>query len=240
MERETYNALTWVLGIGAWSALVLAIWQLVATIVGWRGAHRKRRLVRFAVLLAAVPVLVGAQQFLLWRVFLPSLGRQARDERQALYDEAGFAKVGQRAPAFAIEADDGRQFALDKLRGKVVVVNFFATWCGPCLAELPHVEQLWNEYRERKDFALLVVGREETAESVTAFKAEHGFTFPMAADPKRAVYGLFAKEFIPRMYLISPDGTIRFACTGYDEQEFARFKEALSWQLDETQRGPSR
>jgi peroxiredoxin len=162
---------------------------------------------------------------------LPSLGHEARAERRARYDEAAFVKVGQPAPAFAIETDDGGEFALDKLRGKVVVVNFFATWCGPCLMELPHVEALWQQYQGRKNFALLVVGREETPQSVAAFKAEHRFTFPMAADPQRGVYGLFAKEFIPRTYLISPEGTIRFACTGYDEQEFAELKEEIAGQL---------
>jgi peroxiredoxin len=216
---------------GALAALAASLGYFVAAIVGWRGPHRKRRLVHCVVLAALFPALVGVQQLLLYQVFLPSLGHKARQIVRQQHDEASFVNVGGAAPAFSIETDAGGQFALDELRGKVVVLNFFATWCGACLMELPHVQKMWDEYKGREDFVLLVVGREETAESVAAFRKQHGYSFPMAADPQRAVYARFAKEFIPRTYVISPEGKICFAACGYDEQEFAELQEELAKRL---------
>ena len=73
MNTTTYNALVSVLAVGVVVTLLLAVGYLIAAIAGWKGPHRKKRLVRFAILVAALPFFVIAQQLLLWRVFLPSL-----------------------------------------------------------------------------------------------------------------------------------------------------------------------
>jgi peroxiredoxin len=99
------------------------------------------------------------------------------------------------------------------------------------LQELPHVQELWNTYQGRDDFELLVIGREETTETVTEFRKQHGYSFPIAADPDRAVYDLFATEFIPRTYLIGPDGIVCFAAIGFDEAEFATLRRELDKRL---------
>src|SRR5438105_14300821 len=136
MNSSTYHALSSVLFGGALTALALAAAHLVAAFVGWRGPHRRRRLVRFAIFLAAAPVLVAAQQALLWRVFLPSLGREAQRQRQERTESASVVHVGDQAPSFTLTDTNGREFLLDDQRGKVVLLNFFATWCGPCLIAL--------------------------------------------------------------------------------------------------------
>lgn len=234
MSPTTYNLAAGVLLSSAMIALFVAAAYLVLAIVGWRGPNRKQRLVRFAIFLLAFPVLAAAQHALLWGVFLPSLGREARRERQERVDSVSFVRVGDAAPSFTITDTDGAEFVLDDLRGKVVLVNFFATWCGSCLQELPHVQKLWDEHRGNGNFALVVVGREETNESVSAFRSKHGYSFPIAADPERSLYGLYAKELIPRTYLVSRDGKICFASTGFYEDDFAKLKLVLNNQLRTT------
>ena len=231
MSPNTYNALTSILLGGSLVTLVLAVGFLVAAIVGWRGPRRKQRLVRFAIFLGAFPVLVAAQQALLWGVFLPSLGREAERQRRDRVDSVSFAHIGDSAPSFSVTDTNGEEFVLDDLRGKVVLVNFFATWCGPCLQELPHVQKLWDDNGDNGDFALIVIGREETNDSVMAFQSQHGYTFPMASDPERSVYSLYAKELIPRTYLVSRDGKICFASTGFYEEDLAKLEKELAKQL---------
>ena len=99
------------------------------------------------------------------------------------------------------------------------------------MLDLPHLQQLWGEYRNRDDFALLAIGREETGETLAAFRKEHGYLLPMAADSDRAVYALFAKEYIPRTYLVSRDGRVSFAETGLVEEDLAALKQKLAQEL---------
>ena len=102
-----------------------------------------------------------------------------------------------------------------------MLLNFFATWCGPCNAELPHLQELWNDLKANERITMLVVSREETEDTVAAFISTHGFTFPVALDPSAAAFSQFAKESIPRTYLIGRDGTILFQTLGFaDDSRF--------------------
>jgi peroxiredoxin/uncharacterized integral membrane protein len=103
-------------------------------------------------------------------------------------------RVGEPAPGFDLVTIDGTPFHTADLRGQVIVLNFFATWCGPCQQELPQLQAIWNEFRNQGHFTMLVVGREETDESVKAFQQEHGFTFPMASDRDASIYAKFASQ----------------------------------------------
>jgi peroxiredoxin len=126
-------------------------------------------------------------------------------------------KIGQVAPDFDIATIDGNRMKLSDLRGKVVVLNFFATWCGPCMTELPYLEKnVWQVFKD-KPFALVVIGQEETEEKLKSFRQEHGFTFPMAADPDKIVYAKYATKSIPRTYVISPEGVIVYQVAGFND-----------------------
>ena len=140
-------------------------------------------------------------------------------------------QLGKPAPDFAITGTDGTPFRSADCRGKVVLLNFFATWCGPCQMELPHLQAIWKEFEDNGQFCMLVIGCEESDETVKVFKAAHSFTFPMASDPKGLIYAEFASQYIPRTYLISRDGTIIFQTTGFYEEEISKLEALLHKEL---------
>ncbi len=231
MSIDTFLPIQAALQGAGFIAAVLAVGYLAAAILGWRGPNRKRRLIRFALFLVAVPICVGIHVAILYGVVIPSLARNADNARQARIDDAAIVHTGDVAPSFTVTKINGDQFNLDDFRGKVVLVNFFATWCGPCLLELPHVQKLWDDNRDNSNFALIAIGRKETKESIIAFQSKHGYTFPLAADSDRTAYSLFAKTLIPRTYLVSRDGKICFSSTGFREKDIEQLESELAKQL---------
>jgi thiol-disulfide isomerase/thioredoxin len=126
----------------------------------------------------------------------------------------------------------GKLQTINELRGKTVLITFFATWCGPCLKELPHIQSdIFNKYKKNPDFALLIFGREHSWAEVNKFKADNKFTMPFFPDPERKIYSKFAGQYIPRNFLISPEGTVIYNSIGFDEKEFEKLKEMIESQL---------
>ncbi len=140
---------------------------------------------------------------------------------RAQTDNQEIVKTGDMMPAFTIVSDDGRQFSSEALKGKVVLLNFFATWCPPCQKELAEVQSvLWPKYKDHASFVMLVIGREHTDAELKTYNEKKGFTFPLYPDRDRQVYGKFAKSLIPRSYLIDKEGKVILATTGYTEADF--------------------
>lgn len=147
-------------------------------------------------------------------------------------DEWSHVAVGDRVPAFELTTIDGEQISSGNTLGRVVLLNFFATWCGPCLAELPHVQtEVWERYA-REGLVLVVVGREHDADELRSFREQHAYSFPFAADPERAVYGLFADKFIPRNIVVGRDGTIVYQSKGYTAEEFEHMLSVIQGELE--------
>ena len=136
-------------------------------------------------------------------------------------------KVGDKAADFTVEMLDGKQITLSKLKGKVVLVNFWATWCPPCREELKHVQKEIIDRFKGKDFVFLPISRGEKKATVEAFREKAGYTFPMGLDPKQSIFKLFASNYIPRNFLIGKDGKIVCLSVGYDEKEFNELISAI-------------
>jgi thiol-disulfide isomerase/thioredoxin len=129
---------------------------------------------------------------------------------------AATTKVGDRMPAISVDGTSGN-FSLAAEKGKVVVVNFWATWCAPCEIEMPELEkQVWQKYKSSPDFAFIAIAREQDKDTVLGFQKAHpNFTFPLAWDPKREAYALFAAAGIPRTYVVDRHGIIVYQSLGY-------------------------
>ncbi len=155
-------------------------------------------------------------------LLLPSCGgAQSEKERQLAEAEAAtIVKVGDLAPDFTVEMVDGSHVTLSELRGKVVLVNFFATWCPPCREELTRMQKDVVDRFAGRDFQLLSISREEPRATVEAFREKTGYAFPMGIDSVRTAYNLYATNFIPRNFLIDRDGKVAFTGVGYEAEEF--------------------
>ena len=146
-------------------------------------------------------------------------------------EDSTLTKVGQSAPAFTVTTVEGKEFSLQANRGKVVLVNFFATWCGPCLAELPRVEkEIWQRFKG-DGLQVIVIGREHEKSEVAEFQKKNKYTFPMASDPKREVYAKFATQYIPRTYLVNKEGQIVFQSVGFEDAEFRELVKAVEKEM---------
>jgi peroxiredoxin len=142
-------------------------------------------------------------------------------------EQSTLTKVGDAAPDFTVKTTDGKEFKLSAHKGKPVLLNFFATWCGPCLAELPHVEkEIWQKYKDR-GLVVVVVGREHEIPEVAEFKKKHQYSFVMAADRKREAYGKYATQYIPRTYLLNKEGKIVFQSMGFNDADFKKLLAAI-------------
>lgn len=143
-------------------------------------------------------------------------------------------KLGDPTPNFEWKNKDNETFHAKDLQGKVVLINFFATWCPPCREELPRVEkEIWSRYQSREDFSLLVFAREEGWDKLDPFMTKEGYTFPVFPDLKRGVFGLFADSAIPRNIILNRKGEIIYQSIGYSAEEFKKILDILDQELGE-------
>jgi len=111
------------------------------------------------------------------------------------------------ADDFTLPRLDGTAFRLRDHHGKVVLVNFWATWCPPCLAEMPAMERLWQQHRDG-DFVMVAISVDADPAKVAAFVAEHKLTFPIVLDPKMQVAGAYGVRALPSSFLVDRVGNL--------------------------------
>jgi peroxiredoxin len=118
-------------------------------------------------------------------------------------------RVGSEAPDFALKDLNGREVNLKDLRGRPVMINFWATWCPPCRQEIPVIEEMYRSTRHRADYEILGVATQSDLSTVRAFVGEFNMTFPVLPDVDGRVTSLYHILPIPTTFFIDKDGIIR-------------------------------
>ena len=186
--------------------------------------HQKKSTLSMVVMAILAIVLCAAL------LFGNSFTAKAQNNRPTR-EEATLVKEGQKAPAFEVEMFDGSTVKLADLKGKVVLLNFWATWCPPCRAELARVEEDIIEKFKGQKFVFLPISRGEKKETVAAFREKMGYSFPMGLDTDSRVYKEYATNYIPRNFLIDKKGKVVKTSVGYREEEFDELVKLIEKQL---------
>lgn len=155
---------------------------------------------------------------------------------QVVYENEYIVKVGDVAPDFTLQMTDGSTFTLSAQRGKVVMLQFTAGWCGVCRKEMPHIESdIWQPNKDNKDFVLVGIDREEALEDIIPFIQEVGTTYPIAMDTNADVFAQYAlrESGITRNVLIDRDGRIVMLTRLFKEDEFAALVAKINAMLAE-------
>ena len=157
------------------------------------------------------------------------------DEMAVQADSTGYiVRVGEMAPDFTITLTDGKQVTLSSLRGKVVMLQFTASWCGVCRKEMPFIEKdIWLKHKDNADFALIGIDRDEPLDKVLAFAKSTGVTYPLGLDPGADIFAKYALRDagITRNVLIDRDGKIVKLTRLFNEEEFSSLVQQINEML---------
>jgi peroxiredoxin len=118
-------------------------------------------------------------------------------------------EVGKVAPDFTLTTVDGKTVTLSSLRGKPVLINFWATWCGPCFEEMPYFQELSSKWPQ-KGLEFLSIDTGESASRTSGYMQANGFTFPVLVDNKGNVALKYGIMYLPTTIMIDKDGVIQF------------------------------
>ena len=132
----------------------------------------------------------------------------------ASFAASGADSLGKPAPDFTLKATTGKNLRLNEQRGDVVMLNFWATWCGPCRQEMPLLEKLNQKYKDL-GFTLLGVNVEADTSNMTRYLKDVPVTFPILSDGANSVAKLYGVDGMPSTVIIDRNGTVRFIHRGY-------------------------
>jgi peroxiredoxin/tetratricopeptide (TPR) repeat protein len=149
---------------------------------------------------------------------------EERDGHGATEDETRDSWLGKKAPAFSVTGLDGRTLRLADYEGKVLIVDFWATWCGPCKAVMPELAAL---YTENKAAGLVVLGiTDEDTDRVRAFQSKKTVSYPLATDPGKRANTQYEVSALPTAYVIDRNGVVRERVVGAGPEGIERLKQA--------------
>jgi thiol-disulfide isomerase/thioredoxin len=162
---------------------------------------------------------------------LTALARQEsaeQDENAVLFRNINMLYLGsQNIPDFEVTNLNGETIKCSDLKGKIVFLNFWATWCPPCQAEMPSIERLYQQF-DGTDFEILAVSVGENAETVNDFLSQTPYSFPIALNPEGNLGALYAARGIPTTYILNRDGTIIAAKIGAQAWDTQKVFDAFS------------
>jgi len=149
---------------------------------------------------------------------------------RAQEDDRGYiVEVGQMSPDFTATLTDGTKFRLSENSGKIIMIQFTASWCGVCRKEMPHIEkEIWLPLKD-KNFVLIGIDRDEPPDVVKKFAETIKITYPLALDPGADIFGLYARKEagVTRNVVIDDKGKIVYLTRLYEENEFNSMKETI-------------
>lgn len=196
----------------AWVAFTLAL-VVIGIIWVFRPAMASQPLKRLGVVWLAMTLVVV---FTSIRVF----GRQSDSPNMPM------------APNFDMHTVDGQSFSRRGLHGKVVLMEFWASWCGPCREALPEMFRLHSEFTDPR-FVMIGVSEDEDQTKFEDFVAQKGMRWPQDWDPHGDLLTRFSSDAIPSYAIIGPDGRLLFMQKGYNNETYLRLREAISNALSE-------
>jgi thiol-disulfide isomerase/thioredoxin len=169
-------------------------------------------------LLISAGLLIGAglAVFLFFGLDLAG-NQQGIEENHTGADLPGSAALGRAAPDFELETFGGENVRLRDLRGKIVLINFWATWCEPCKIEMPFFERLYQENKSRLE--ILAVNFDEDQQKVEQFAQEYGLSFPVLLDPGAEVQNLYRVRGYPTTFIVNEAGITSFHHIGLITEE---------------------
>lgn len=125
------------------------------------------------------------------------------------------------APRFTVDNIYGGQISLESFKGKVVYVDFWASWCGPCLKSFPFMEEMQQKYAD-DGFAVIAINMDQDRENAHAFLDEHPVTFPIGLDAAGDVAKEFGVFVMPSSFIIDRDGLIHYRHTGFKSRDIRK------------------
>jgi cytochrome c biogenesis protein CcmG/thiol:disulfide interchange protein DsbE len=167
-------------------------------------------------------IIILALLFILAGVAMFQSGKASNQEQ--------LPKIGFQAPGFQLSDLNGENYSLDNLRGnKPVVVNFWASWCGPCRIEAPELVKLYEEYGKEIEILAVNLTKGDSVQAAAEFAEEFGFTFPVLLDKEGKVSELFQTRAVPTTYFINKEGTIQDIIIGLASPSVlqAKFRQLL-------------
>lgn len=161
---------------------------------------------------------------------------EVETKSEVVADERGYiVKVGDMVPNIDINLLDGTSFNISELKGKVVMLQFTASWCGVCRKEMPFIERdIWNVYKDNPDFALYGIDLKESKEETEAFAAAIPVTYPLTLDLEGKSFYSFCGEGagVTRNIILDREGKIIMLTRLFDEAEFAQMVEVIDNELN--------
>lgn len=163
---------------------------------------------------------------------LLAIAAQAQTPVKEIPADYGYiVKIGQQIPDFDLTTTDGKTIRMADLKGKVVMLQFTASWCSVCRKEMPHIEaDIWKKYKKNKNFALYGIDLDEPKDVVEKFAKQIPVTYPLALDPKGGIFYQFAEKGagVTRNVIVDQTGKIVYMTRLYKKEEFQEMKKVIA------------
>ncbi|WP_430973499.1 peroxiredoxin family protein [Sunxiuqinia rutila] len=160
-----------------------------------------------------------------------TISTQAQVVQKEIPADYGYiVKIGQQAPDFTTVSAEGRTVRLSDFKGKVVMLQFTASWCGVCRKEMPHIEKdIWQKHKNKEDFALFGIDLDEPLEKVQKFADQIPVSYPLLLDPEGKIFYSYAEKGagVTRNVIIDREGKIVYMTRLYKEEEFNEMKAVI-------------